>query len=219
MTVEKATTVILVFGFGNFLGLVLGGVAGSLLYRKGPRIPPLFAGVMSIVGCFPMWLMINFVYEATPNSVVTIISVLAGLCSGVTGPIVKSTLTNVTLPKTRGQAFALQTTFDDVGRGLGPVFVAMLISNLGGRTAAFNIAVFGWILCGAFNLLLFFTVERDEAAVQSRFAESLHRTCTTDIVRQSSAGTPNEQEDSDPLLCAKRRRHVSESLQTKGGVI
>jgi len=223
MTVEKATSVILVFGFGNFLGLILGGTAGSLLYRRGPRIPPVFAGVMAIVGCFPMWLMINVVYESTSVPVVTTISVLAGLCSGVTGPIVKSTLTNVTLPNTRGQAFALQTIFDDVGRGLGPVFVAMLISNFGGRTAAFNIAVFGWVVCGVFNLLLYFTVERDETDVQSRFAGSLQRTCATDITgRQNNALSPNEQEEvADPLLCTKRRRHdtCSELLQTQGGVV
>lgn len=177
---------------------------------------------MAIVGCFPMWLMINVVYESTSVPVVTTISVLAGLCSGVTGPIVKSTLTNVTLPNTRGQAFALQTIFDDVGRGLGPVFVAMLISNFGGRTAAFNIAVFGWVVCGVFNLLLYFTVERDETDVQSRFAESLQRTCATDIIgRQNNALSPYEQDGSDPLLCTKRRRHVtcSESLQTQGGVV
>lgn len=42
----------------------------------------------------------------------------------------------------------------------------MLIANLGGRTVAFNIAVFGWILCGVFNLLLYFTVLGDEAAVE-----------------------------------------------------
>jgi len=218
MSVEKATTVILVFGFGNFLGLVLGGAAGSLLYRRSSRIPPLFAGVMAIAGCFPMWLMINVVYESTPVPLVALISVLAGICSGVTGPIVKSTLTNVTLPNTRGQAFALQTTFDDVGRGLGPVFVAILISNFGGRTNAFNFAVFGWILCGVFNLLLYFTVEKDEAAVQSRFAESLHRTAAGNLSRPSNSnGFANEQEDADPLLCSKRRYHYS--VSTQGGVI
>ena len=221
MSVEKATTVILVFGFGNFLGLVLGGAAGSLLYRRSPRIPPLFAGVMAIAGCFPMWLMINVVYESTPLPLVALISVLAGLCSGVTGPIVKSTLTNVTLPNTRGQAFALQTTFDDVGRGLGPVFVAMLIANLGGRTVAFNIAVFGWILCGMFNLLLYFTVEKDAAAVQSRFAASLHRSITGDAIGRSNSANEfaSDQDDADPLLCTKRRPRVGESLEAQGGIV
>jgi hypothetical protein len=101
----------------------------------------------------------------------------------------------------------------------------MLISNFGGRTAAFNIAVFGWVVCGVFNLLLYFTVERDETDVQSRFAESLHRTCATDIIgRPSNALSPTEQEEqegSDPLLCTKRRRPVtcSETLQTQGGVV
>ena len=129
-------------------------------------------------------------------------------------------MTNVTLPNTRGQAFALQTTFDDVGRGLGPVFVAMLIANFGGRTVAFNFAVLGWILCGVFNLLLYFTVVRDEAAVQSRFAESLHRSVAEDIGGLNSAtGFVSEQDDADPLLCTKRRPRVSESLEAQGEII
>lgn len=110
MSVEKATSVLLVFGFGNFLGLVLGGTAGNILYRRSPRLPPLFAGTMAVVGCLPMWLMINTVYQTTPITVVTLVSVMAGLCSGVTGPIVKATLQNVTLPNARGQAFALQVS-------------------------------------------------------------------------------------------------------------
>jgi MFS family permease len=103
-------------------------------------------------------------------------SVLAGLCSGITGPIIKATLQNVTLPNTRGQAFALFNTFDDMGRGLGPVFVAAMISRLGGRTPAFNVGVLGWVACGILNLCVFFTVDEDESKIQSILARNLHQT-------------------------------------------
>lgn len=101
---------------------------------------------------------------------IVLAAVVAGTLSGITGPIIKATLQNVTLPQTRGQAFALFNTFDDFGRGLGPVFVAAMIGRLGGRTTAFNVGVLGWALCGIFNLLVFFTVERDETAVQATIA-------------------------------------------------
>ena len=46
-----------------------------------------------------------------------VVATSSGLLAGVTGPIVKASLQNVTLPETRGQAFALFNTFDDFGRG------------------------------------------------------------------------------------------------------
>ena len=58
-----------------------------------------------------------------------IAAIFAGIGSGVTGPIVKATLTNVTIPTSRGTAFALLNTFADFGRGLGPLFVAILFQS------------------------------------------------------------------------------------------
>jgi hypothetical protein len=96
-----------------------------------------------------------------------LVSATAGFMSAITGPIIKATLQNVTLPQARGQAFALFNTFDDFGRGIGPVFVSRMISSLGGRTAAFNVGVVGWAICGVFNSLIYCTVQRDEELVQS----------------------------------------------------
>ena len=170
---QYATSTVLMFGLGNFFGMLVGGAGGSHLYQLDRRYPPVFAGTAAILGCFPFWLLLNHVSNATSFPTVAIISVLAGLCSGVTGPIVKATLQNVTLPQSRGQAFALFNTFDDFGRGLGPVFVAMLISRFGSRTPAFNVGVCGWILCGIFNLAMFLTVRRDEETVQATLTASL----------------------------------------------
>lgn len=165
---------LLAFGFGNFLGMCLGGAGGNFLYRIDPRYPNLLSGVTAILGCIPTWFLINTV-DVTSSAFVTIsISVLAGAGSGVTGPIVKATLQNVTLPNTRGQAFALQNTFDDFGRGLGPVFVAMLIS-VGGRTHAFNVGVLGWTVCGILNMCMYFTVKKDEETIHCLLSESIER--------------------------------------------
>ena len=180
MTVQGATMTILVFGFGNFIGILIGGIGGGYLYKKDARYPSLLSGLMAIFGCFPLWLLINYKYGEglddqvrrisgwTTKSVLTelvfvnFVSFLAGLGSGVTGPIVKATLQNVTPPLARGQAFAMLNIFDDFGRGFGPVFVAMLIRNLGSRRTAFNVGISGWILCGLLNMMAFFTVRADE---------------------------------------------------------
>jgi len=165
--------VLLWFGIGNFMGQLSGGAFGRYLYQIHPSYPSLLAGIMAIVGCIPFWFLLNGVDASTGWVTMVVVTFLAGLGSGVTGPIVKATLQNVTLPTTRGQAFALLNTFDDVGRGLGPVVLALLIVRMGERRAAFNIGVLGWVFCGLANLATYWTVARDENRVQAVFAASL----------------------------------------------
>ena len=47
-------------------------------------------------------------------------------------------LLNVNEPEIRGLALAMQTVLDDVGRGMGPFLVALLIGRLG-RWAVFTL--------------------------------------------------------------------------------
>lgn len=166
MTVELATVVLLVFGFGNFLGLLFGGFLGSHLYARDKRLPSLLAGLSALFGTVPFWFLLNAVHDSTSIFVTYPVALVSGFSTGITGPIVKATLQNVTQPDGRGQAFALYNTFDDFGRGLGPVFVAMLISHLGGRTPAFNAGTAGWLVCGILNLSIFFFVKNDEEKTQ-----------------------------------------------------
>jgi len=96
-----------------------------------------------------------------------IAAIFAGIGSGVTGPIVKATLTNVTIPTSRGTAFALLNTFADFGRGLGPLFVAILIQSFhGNRQQAFNFSILGWALCGIFNLAIYFFAPTDQQTMR-----------------------------------------------------
>ena len=161
------------FGVGNFFGLLLGGSGGTYLYGRDKRYPALLAGSLAIGSCFPFWVLLNSVDSDSNPLFIVVVSLSAGIFSGGTGPIVKATLQNVTLPQTRGQAFALFNTFDDFGRGLGPVFIFWLIDNLGGRTNAFNIGVIGWMLCGVMNLAMYCTVAQDEHRVQQMLTASL----------------------------------------------
>jgi hypothetical protein len=67
--------------------------------------------------------------------------------------------------------FAFYTQVDDVGKGGGPAVVAGLIV-LYGRKVAFNIAVSGWLLCGAILLALTKHIDKDvERAEQAVAAE------------------------------------------------
>lgn len=167
MSVEGATATVLCFGIGSFCGLLIGGAGGQALYRINPRYPSVLAGVAAILGCFPFWMVLNTVNAKSSVVYIFVVTAFAGLCAGVTGPVVKANLQNVTLPTARGQAFAIYNTFDDFGRGLGPVFIALLISKYGSRRQAFNVGVLGWIMCGIFNILTALTIGKDE--------EKMHR--------------------------------------------
>ena len=171
-SVQGATTILMCFSTGVALGIITGGAGGRALYKIDIRLPALFAGGTAIMACFPLWFLINGVNSTTPYYITILSAIVAGFGSGPTGPIIKATLTNVTLPNTRGKAFALFNVFDDVGKGLGPYFVSLLIVKFGGRTRAFNIGVSFWILCGLANLVIFFTVVRDEQRVQTALRRS-----------------------------------------------
>jgi MFS family permease len=90
-------------------------------------------------------------------------ALIAGIGNGATGPVVKATLTNITFPTSCGTAFALLNTFDDFGRGLGPLFAVILIQLFhGDRQRAFNVGNLGWLLCGLFNLASFLVAKTDK---------------------------------------------------------
>ena len=173
-SVQAATTILMFFSVGYGFGLVVGGVGGKFLYKIDIRLPALLAGGSAIIGCFPLWFLINSVDSSTPYYVAVMSAIVAGIGSAPTGPIIKATLTNVTMPRDRGKAFALFNLFDDFGKGLGPYFVSLLIVHFGGRQSAFNAGVFGWIMCGVANIAIFFTVAPDEHKVQSRLATQMH---------------------------------------------
>ena len=182
LTVQWATVVLLAFGIGNFVGMIVGGLAGSLLYRKDKRWPAILSGVSAMLGCLPFWALLNLPAVNNAEDDMTIyyyypLATLLGVLSAITGPIVKATLQNTTMPAMRGQAFALFNTFDDFGRGLGPVFVALLIQTIGRghRLPAFRVGASFWMICGLLNLATYCTVVSDEERVQRWLEEEQRR--------------------------------------------
>lgn len=149
--------------------MLLGGAGGSYLYSLDRRYPSLLAGGMAVLSSFCFLVLLDGIDNKSSLLWIIAVAICTGLTSGTTGPIVKATLQNVTHPQARGQAFALLNTFDDFGRGLGPVFVAALIESMGGnRTRAFTAGAFGWMLCGLLNVGMFWTVEKDQDIIQQR---------------------------------------------------
>lgn len=87
-------------------------------------------------------------------------------------PLERSILTNVCRPTLRGRANALVSIVDDLGKGLGPALVSLLITTFD-RQTAFNISLVGWIIGGILSLMIMMFVKTDEEAVQKKIREEL----------------------------------------------
>jgi len=162
---QAATGVMIVFGAGNAVGVIISGVVGHYLYKKDVRLPPLVMGTSTILSCVPMWYMINLVHSTTNVALTTFVCFAVGVLTIIPIPIERAILANVTLPETRGRANSFLGMIDDLGKSFGPFFLSHLIAAFG-RQFAFNISLIGWIIGGTISLFMFCTVKRDEEKVQ-----------------------------------------------------
>lgn len=171
LSVQGATAVLLFLGVGGAVGVVGGGIVGQWLYNRRKWSMSVFIGGCTVAGTLPMFFLVNAdVASMVPLTIVC--ALLAGGLSGTVGPNMRAMILNVNEPEQRGVALAIQTTMDDLGKGLGPVFVAFFIQRLG-RTGAFNLSTAGWIPCGLLLMGTAFTLARDEDAMQHRLRKVL----------------------------------------------
>jgi hypothetical protein len=76
--------------------------------------------------------------------------------------ILRTMLLNVAAPEVRGTAFAVDYLQHDVGRGLGPLFVSLLLGAMPSeRATALSISFAFWVLSSLAVLPLLATYERD----------------------------------------------------------
>ena len=91
-------------------------------------------------------------------------------------PLERSILTNVCRPTLRGRANALVSIVDDLGKGLGPALVSLLITTFDRQTAFnFNISLVGWIIGGILSLMIMMFVKTDKnkkAVFRKRYEKS-----------------------------------------------
>ncbi|PSC76649.1 MFS family transporter: sugar [Micractinium conductrix] len=171
MSVQGATLVLLVLGIGGAIGVVGGGIVGQWLYNRRKWAMSVFIGTCTVAGVLPMYFLINAdVKNVLPLTIIA--ALLAGGLSGTVGPNMRAMIINCNEPETRGMALAIQSMLDDLGKGLGPVFVSFFIQKLG-RSGAFNLSTAGWIPCGLLLLGTAFTLARDEDAMQHRLRKVL----------------------------------------------
>lgn len=149
LSVATATMCMTIFGLGSIIGQILGGWIGQKLYNAGRRADQCtFMGVSCIVGALPLIYVLQHKPGTSASSSTDgsgsvdmstdilgfcLLMFITGLAVSIPGPNVRSILQNVCPPETRGTAFALFNLTDDIGKGGGPVLVALMVRGLGGR--------------------------------------------------------------------------------------
>ena len=174
LTVEEGTLAVTLFGAGAACGTVVGGVVGQRVYnRQGGRSAiAVVMGVTTALGALPGYFFLNVSTYGPGNVLLHLSCLVGGVLAAVTPPNVRAVLLNVNPPETRGTMFAFYSQIDDVGKGGGPALVAALIVAYG-RTRAFNVAVSGWVLCGAILLCLRRYIDADVVNAQRAVQEEL----------------------------------------------
>ena len=91
-----------------------------------------------------------------------LLCVPSDFAASVPAGILRTMLLNVAAPEVRGTAFAVDNLQHDVGRGLGPFFVSLLLGAMpGDRATALSISFAFWVLSSLAVLPLLATYERD----------------------------------------------------------
>ena len=156
LSVPHATSIMLGFSLGGFLGMVFGGILGQKAYNESPRTFCNSMAIMVVLGGLP-WLYLvstdNYNDSFLNMASHITIAAIAGVLCTYTGVNVRAMVIHVNPPDQRGAAFSLFNLTDDLGRGFGPAIVAQLV-GLFGREKAFMFSFSSWGVCA---ILLYFT--------------------------------------------------------------
>jgi len=174
--VAQATLIIAALGGSAILGALLGGIAGNTLYLKSARLLPLSCVLCTVVAPFPLLVLINGVAGVAPTSLggPLALASLTGLTAAFAGPNLRAILLNVNPSHQRGTMTALLTLADDLGKGLGPAILSLMVITMG-RGWAFNFATLCWTACAVVMVKLVWTFPADEVKAHPLIPQELPR--------------------------------------------
>ncbi|KAF4657509.1 hypothetical protein FOZ61_006233 [Perkinsus olseni] len=158
-TVHQATGVLIAFGISCLVFSMAGGDIGQRIYNNRRQDLPKFIAITNLLAPVPM----VFMLRGYSNPVLW--ASLGGLAA-ISGPNIKGILMNVNPAKTRGTVFAAFTLMDDLGKGLGPAIVCLVVWLVGDRVTAFTLAFCLWGVCGLILSLAQQTIVDDSTAVE-----------------------------------------------------
>lgn len=131
MSVQGATAALTTFGLGGLVGQIFGGWFGQRLYNRYPPYQCIFMGLSTILAILPALYVLNA--KTVGDLGFFFMTALFGFMINMNGPNVRAVLQNVCMPEIRGTAFSVFTLTDDIGKGLGPALVVLMIEDFHGN--------------------------------------------------------------------------------------
>ena len=168
LSVEQGTMLIGLFGIGSAIGGIVGGIVGQRIYNYRSRYLSLMMGGLQVIAVPLMWQIVGSSYSSSVMFPMMLLILGTGILASMASTNVRFMLTNVNIPATRGLVMSIFDVFNNIGRGIGPVIVSMLIDLMGDREQGFKVAMTAWWLDAFFMSATFYYVEKDEDLVQRR---------------------------------------------------
>jgi predicted MFS family arabinose efflux permease len=113
------------------VGQIFGGWFGQKLYNRYPPYQCIFMGLSTILAILPAVYVLNT--KTVGDLGFFFMIALFGIIINMNGPNVRAVLQNVCMPEIRGTAFSVFTLTDDIGKGLGPALVVLMIEDFHGN--------------------------------------------------------------------------------------
>ena len=165
LSIADATTVFLVFGVGMVVGNVLAGPIGGWLYKRDPRLMPLFCAVTTLLGSFGV---IYVVLWAPANlALLSGLGFAAACMAALTGPNTKTMLLDTNAPEHRGAIFSIFNITDSLGTGIGK-FVAGILSGAFGLGISLAACSAMCLFCSVLMVMSATVFVGDIAALRAR---------------------------------------------------
>ena len=177
LSMERATSLIALFGAGAAIGGLFGGVIGSKVYAVNRRMLPVLMGAtMGLAALLLQELLsIEFDNEASVQLALPVL-LLSGALAAVNGANIRVVVLNVTSPEARGAAIATLNFVNCLGRGLGPTLAEWYMhSTQLGRKEAVKSFMNLWLVSAVILFVASTTFCRDEDKLKlelKRFSNS-----------------------------------------------
>jgi len=168
LSVETATLVFLVFGLGNIVGIILGGLWGASIYVKSRPFLPLFCSITTALGTFFTVMTLDYMGSLL---VLMLLGFVASFTASLTGPNVKFMLLNVNEPQERGRIFSIFNLTDSLGTGFGKFAGGVMSVTLGSLGAALKVSAYFWLICAVLLFVLVFYFAKDVEKLQKTMIE------------------------------------------------
>jgi predicted MFS family arabinose efflux permease len=193
---------LLFFGLVGCFASFYGGFLVDKFIGTRPRVLPLIAGFTTLFAAAPFIFIVKS--PTMKNWVYSVLIIPSGFVASLAGPIIKGVLLHVTLPETRGTAFALQSLMDELGKGFGPFILSIIIEQVPERSTGMMFGLLGWIPCALIMLSVYFTIVQDIKRNQLAIAEAYGIVLSEDEIQEidefgsrgGSRGGPSKYEGS-----------------------